>query len=101
MNYFNRLYALVQEIEANTARLDQVEAHARQQIVRRPIPGELGTVAVGASGPISVDLNPRALRYTTGAALGTAVLRTITQAEAEFRAKYAQTMTAARREVMT
>ena len=99
MSHFNRLYALVQEIEANTTRLDQAHERASGQVVHRDIPGYLGTITVGAGGPVAVDLDKRAVRYTNGAALGAAVLQAITAAEAELRDRYQQIMADARRDI--
>jgi DNA-binding protein YbaB len=98
MTYFNQLYALVQEIEANAARLDEADARARRQVARRRIDGQLGFVAVSGDGElIEVDLDRRQLRYLNGQALGTAVLRAITSAEADIRTERARTMSAAHR----
>ena len=100
MTYFNQLYALVQEIETNTARLDEADARARRQVARRQIDGQLGHVAVSGEGElIEVGLDRRALRNRGGQAVGTAVLRAITLAEADIRTERARTMSAAQRTI--
>jgi DNA-binding protein YbaB len=100
MTYFNQLYALVQEIEANTARLDEAGARTRRQVARRRIDGQLGLVAVSGDGELTeVDLDRRALRHRNGQAVGAAVLRAITLAEADIRAERARTMAAAKRTI--
>jgi hypothetical protein len=99
MNWFDRLYALANEIDANTRRLNQAEAQARRQVVHREIPDRLGRVTVSASGPVAIDLDARELRYTNGAAVGAAVLRAIRAAETELCDRYTHTMADARRDV--
>jgi DNA-binding protein YbaB len=98
MNQYNRLYALVQEIEANTARVEQAGQRALQEVVHQQVPG-FGTVSVTAAGPVAIDLDRRAVRGADGVALGAAVTRAIVQAEAELRCRYEQTMAAARRDI--
>ncbi|MFL6142158.1 MAG: YbaB/EbfC family DNA-binding protein [Labedaea sp.] len=99
---FNQLYALVQEIEADAARLDEAAAQARKHVARRQIDGQLGLVTVSGDGElIEVGLDRQALRYLNGQALGTAVLRAITMAESDLRAERARTMSAARRTITT
>jgi DNA-binding protein YbaB len=89
MNYFNRLYALVAEIETNTARVTEAHVAATRLEVRGQIPGGLGSVTVnGESGLESVDLDPRMFRFTNAAALGAAVRQAITEAENEYQASY-------------
>lgn len=63
MSGYDRLYALVQETEANITRLQDAAAAAREHRVRRAIPGRLGTVTVsGNGGLIAVDLDRRGPR---------------------------------------
>lgn len=95
---YNRLYALVREIEANTERIEQAANRALQDVVHHQVPG-LGTVTVTSAGPVAIDLDRRALRGTNGVALGAAVTRAITEAEAELRRRFEQTMAAARRDI--
>jgi hypothetical protein len=99
MSQFNRLYALVQEIEANTARVEHTAELARQDVVHHPVPGGFGTVSVGAGGPVAVDLDRLLVRGANGVALGAAVARAIVQAEAELRRRYEETTAAARRDI--
>ena len=95
---YNRLYALVQEIEANTGRIDQAASRALRDVVHHEIPG-LGTVTVTSAGPVAIDLDRRALQGTRGASLGAAVTRAIVAAEAEFRRRYEEAMADARRDI--
>lgn len=95
---YNRLYALVQEIEANTARVEQLANRARQEVVHHPVRG-FGTVTVTATGPVALDLDRRAVRGANGLALGAAVTRAIIEAEAELRRRYEQTMSTTRRDI--
>lgn len=98
MNQYNRLYALVQEIEANVARVEQAGDRVLEEVVHQQIPG-FGSVSVTTAGPVAVDLDRRAVRGANGVALGAAVTRAIREAEAELRRRYEQTMSAARRDV--
>jgi hypothetical protein len=98
---YDRVYMLVQEIEANAADLEQAAAEVRRERIHRPIPGRLGTVTVsGEAGLASIDLDRDALRYTTGAALGRGLLTAIIEAETEFRARYRLRVSEARRDVI-
>ena len=98
MNQYNRLYALVREIEANTAQVEQAGERVLRDVVHQEVPG-FGTVSVTASGPVAVDLDGRAVRHADGVALGAAVTRAIVRAEAELRGRYERTMAAARRDI--
>jgi hypothetical protein len=98
VSQYDRLYALVQEIEATVAGARHAADLARRQVLRRPIPSGLGTVTVkGEEGLVSVDLDVHALRYTNGSSLGRALLTAITEAEAEWRTDYRQQVAGAGR----
>jgi hypothetical protein len=100
MSYFNRLYALVAEIETNTARIAEAHAAASRRKFRRQISGGFGSVTVSSeAGLESVDLDRRMVRFTTASALGTAVRLAVTEAENECRASYFQVVDEAARHI--
>ncbi|MFL6120066.1 YbaB/EbfC family nucleoid-associated protein [Actinophytocola sp.] len=100
MNRDDRLYALVREIEANVARVEETVSTARRAETRFPIPGGAGTVVVDGAGQLlSVDLDPRALRTTRGHVLGEQVCRAIAQADAAAARDLQDRIAAAKRHI--
>ncbi|WP_020671221.1 hypothetical protein [Amycolatopsis nigrescens] len=98
MNDQDRLYHLVQEIEAGVAAVKQAVSTAEQAPAVHPIAGGLGTVVVDGKGTlISVDLDRKAASTHTGASLSRHVLRAIQEAEAAAKRRRVQMIDEAER----
>lgn len=97
MNPYDRLYARVAELENGLARSRATIAGFADVRLTTPIGRDLGTVVMsGESRLLAVDLDPAAVRYTTAAALGEAVLAAIRQAEKDSKDHRAEALARAR-----
>jgi DNA-binding protein YbaB len=100
VSFYDRMYALVSEIESNVAAMDQANAEALARPLTHEIEGGYGTVTVTGGGKLlAVDLDPRAIAGVRGAALGAAVTRAVRAAEVLAATRYQQQMAAATQQV--
>lgn len=100
MSWYDQMYALVTEIDENTRRVREAAISARSRTVRQELPGGVGSVTVTGSGTLlAVQLDRYKVSTISGAALGSAVLRAITAAEAQAKSYYADATRAAHRDV--
>lgn len=100
MSFYDRMYALVSEIESNVAAMDRANAEALGQPITHEIEGQYGTVTVTAGGKLlAVDLDPRTIVGARGAAVGAAVTRAVREAEVLAMTRYQELMAAASQQV--
>lgn len=82
MNTYDRLYALVKEMDADLERVRTAVTSTANERHERPIRNDLGTVTVtGAGELVAVDLNVRALHAVRPAHLGQQLRDAILTAE--------------------
>jgi DNA-binding protein YbaB len=97
---YERIYALVKEIEANALQIEQAALRARREILRCPIPGALGAVVVNGDGQLlAVDLDARAVGVISASRLAVLVVQAVREAEAAVADRYDRQVSEARREV--
>ena len=102
MNLYDQLYARVAELENGLARSRATIAGFADIRHTTPIAGDLGTVVMsGESRLLAVDLDVAAVRYTTAATLGKAVLAAIRQAEKDSKDHRAAALAQARGNTFT
>ena len=100
MSFYDRMYALVAEIESNVAAMDRANEEALAQPLTHEIDGRLGTVTVTGGGKLlAVDLDPRNIVGASGASVGMAVTKAIRAAEVLAMARYQARMAAATQQV--
>lgn len=100
MSGYERIYALVKEIEANAQQVEEAALRTRRETLRRPIPGDLGTVVVNGDGQLlAVDFDARAMRVISARRLAALVVQAVFDAEAAAAERYDQQVREARRDV--
>lgn len=100
MSFYDRMYALVSEIETNVAAMDRANEEALAQPLTHEIEGGYGTVTVTGGGRLlAVDLDPRTILGARGSAVGTAVTRAVRAAEVLAATRYQQQMADATQQV--
>jgi DNA-binding protein YbaB len=100
MGTYDQLHAYVRELESHLEHVEETVTTARQRQTHVPIADNLGTVIVTGTGQLtSVDLDPRKLTTTNGAALGRQVADAIRQAESSATIEAQQRIQATRNDI--